>query len=275
MDIQIIATFCICADILKGLRHQENDQSQLSDAEVLTAAIVAAMFYAGNQAAACQMLKEQGYMPKMLSRGRFNRRLHRIRELVLVVFAALAEHWKALNANSIYSIDSFPVAVCDNIRIPRAKIYHNEAYRGYCASKKRYFYGVKVHLVVTQDGQPVEVYLTPGSTADVTLLPDLLLDFPPDSEIYADRAYTDYAFEDDFKDVDGQQGSQFLPMRKANSKRSVPPWQQYLQHTHRKIVETTASLVSQLFPKSIHAVTAAGFELKVILFVLAASLRSV
>jgi len=41
------------------------------------------------------------------------------------------------------------------------------------------------------------------------------------------------------------------------------------------MVETTASLVSQLLPKSIHAVTAAGFELKVVLFVLAASLRSV
>lgn len=36
--------------------------------------------------------------------------------------------------------------------------------------------------------------------------------------------------------------------------------------TVRKIVETTGSLVERLLPKSIHAVTAKGFELKVALF---------
>ena len=31
------------------------------------------------------------------------------------------------------------------------------------ASKKRYVYGVKIHLMVTAQGQPVECLLTPGS----------------------------------------------------------------------------------------------------------------
>ena len=35
-------------------------------------------------------------------------------------------------------------------------IYSKEEFRGYQASKKRYFYGLKIHLMVTQDGQPVE-----------------------------------------------------------------------------------------------------------------------
>jgi len=37
----------------------------------------------------------------------------------------------------------------------------------------------------------------------------------------------------------------------------------------RKRVETTASQINALLPKSIHAVTSKGFELKVMLFVLA------
>jgi hypothetical protein len=41
----------------------------------------------------------------------------------------------------------------------------------------------------------------------------------------------------------------------------------------RKWVETTGSLIERLLPKHIHAVTAAGFELKVALFVLACSLN--
>jgi methyl coenzyme M reductase subunit C-like uncharacterized protein (methanogenesis marker protein 7) len=45
-----------------------------------------------------------------------------------------------------------------------------EAWRGYQASKRRYFYGVKIHLVVTASGQPVEFVLAPGAEADVTVL---------------------------------------------------------------------------------------------------------
>lgn len=40
-----------------------------------------------------------------------------------------------------------------------------------------------------------------------------------------------------------------------------------------KDVETTGSLIERLLPKSIHAVTARGFELKVALFVLACSIN--
>ena len=61
------------------------------------------------------------------------------------------------------------------------------------------------------------------------------------------------------------------PIRKKNSKRPVPPSVAYLQSRGRKIVETTGSLIERLLPKSIHAVTAQGFELKVMLFVLAVS----
>jgi hypothetical protein len=47
----------------------------------------------------------------------------------------------------------------------------------------------------------------------------------------------------------------------------------YRQASVRKIVETTGSLIERLLPKSIHAVTAKGFELKVMLFVLASSIN--
>ena len=36
MDTQIVAIYCICDDILKGLHHTEDKQCQMSDAEVMT-----------------------------------------------------------------------------------------------------------------------------------------------------------------------------------------------------------------------------------------------
>ncbi len=174
-----------------------------------------------------------------------------------------------LNKDSIYIIDSFPIAVCDNIRIRRSKIYSDEKYRGYKASKKRYFYGLKIHLMVTPDGQPVECFLTHGGFGDVDALKYYAYELPDGSIIYADKAYNDYEIEDLLKEVDH---IKLLPMRKKNSKRALPPYITFVQNYHRKMVETAGSLIEQLLPKSIHAVTSQGFELKVALFVIAYSL---
>jgi hypothetical protein len=62
-------------------------------------------------------------------------------------------------------------------------------------------------------------------------------------------------------------------MRKKHSKRTLPPYVSFVQHDYRQMIETAGSLLEQMFPKSIHAVTPQGFELKVVLFVVAYSLN--
>jgi hypothetical protein len=270
MDDKIIATFCLCDDLLKALHHQEDRQGQMNDAEIMTTAFVASLFFRGNHESARAMLKQHGYIPHMLSKSRFSRRLHRIKEIFIVFFDLLAQTWKTLNTDAIYVIDSIPIAVCDNIRIRRSKIYSHEDFRGYQASKKRYVYGRKIHLMVTQDGQPVECFLTPGSFGEVDALKSYAYTLPNGAIIYADKAYNDYEIEDLLKEV---AHIHLLPMRKKHSKRALSPSVSFVQSYHRKRVETAGSLIAQLLPKSIHAVTSQGFELKVALFVIASSLN--
>jgi hypothetical protein len=269
MDSQIVAIFCICDDVLKGLHHHEDAQCKMSDAEVMTTSIVAAAFFGGNMERSRTFLKEQGYIPNMLEKSRFNRRQHRIADLFLTVFHLLAEHWKDLNEQSIYVVDSFPMAVCDNYRIPRSRRYRGEAWRGYQASKKRFFYGLKLHLMVTGRGEPVEFFLTPGSWSDTRALKMYQFDLPEEALVTGDKAYNDYTLEDVMLDAN----LNLLPLRKDNSHRTLPYWLTYLLSYCRKVVETTGSLIERLLPKHIHAITARGFELKVALFVLAASLN--
>ena len=265
MDDQIIAIYCLCDDVLKALDHYEDPQRQMSDAEVMTTAVVAALHFRGNWELARKWLSNAGYIPSMLGKSRFNRRLHAIGELFLTVFQVLGELFKQLNTDSVYVIDSFPIAACDNIRIPRARRYQDEAYRGYIASKRRYFYGLKIHLLITANGEPVEVFLAPGADADVRDLHRFNFDLPTGSTVYGDSAFTHYLVEDLMREA----GISLQPIRKQNSKRPVPPYVAYLQAKGRKIVETTGSLIERLLPKSIPAVTSRGFELKVMLFVLA------
>jgi hypothetical protein len=269
MDTQIIAIFCLCDDMLKALHHFEDPQCQMSDAEVMTTAILAALQFHGNFELARHFLEEEGYIPHMLGKSRFIRRLHRVQDLFMTLFRLLGETWKDLNSQSIYVLDSYPIAACDNYRILRSHRYHGEVWRGHQASKKRYFYGVKIHIMVTEHGQPVEFFLTPGSISDTSAYRLYDFDLPSSAWITADKAYTDY----DVEDALNESGLRMKPMRKSNSKRPFPPWVFYLQSTYRKIVETTGSMIERLLPKSIHSVTPQGFELKVGLFVLAASLN--
>jgi hypothetical protein len=209
-------------------------------------------------------------MPYMLSRSRLNRRLHRLKDLFLPCFELLGHTWKQLNIDSVYIIDSFPIVVCDHDRIPRAKRYQHETYRGYIASKKRYVYGLKVHLMVTQEGPPVECFLTPGSYSDVRALKTFALDVPEGSHIYADKAYNDDEMEDVLLEA---AEIHLFPIRKKHSKRTLPLSMAYVQPYYRKRIETVGSLLERMLPKTIHAVTADGFELKVFLLVLAYSIN--
>jgi hypothetical protein len=235
----------------------------------MTIALVAVLEYGGNFAAARRMMSDQQYVSYRLSRSRFSRRVHRIKEHFLTLFAQLAELWKELDEEGIYALDTFPISACDNYRIPRCRLYRGEAYRGYIASKKRYFYGLKVHLMVTRDGCPIEFFLTPGATGDVTGLQEFDFDLPAGALVVGDKAYNDYEIEDILADVE----ITLRPFRKKNSQRPHPPWWGYLLHLYRKSIETAGSRLERLLPKHIHATSQVGFELKVVLFVLATTIN--
>jgi hypothetical protein len=268
MDDSVLTIYCFCDDLLKALLHQEDPQRQMSDAEVMTTAIVAALYFGGNFERARLLLAAPHYIPGMLSKSQFNRRLHALRDLLLLVFRVLGETFKQVNAASLYIIDSFPVAACDNIRIKRDKRFGSQKFRGYTASKRRYFYGVKIFLLTAAKGEPVEMFLVPGATADVVALDVFDFNLPSPSTVYGDSAFTLYAVEDLLREIDQIELS---PMRKKNSKRPASASLAYLQAVGRKQVETAGSLIERLLPKSIHAVTAKGFTLKGFLFVLAYS----
>ena len=179
METEIITIYVICDEFLRAINHHQDSQIEMNDAEVMTTALVAMLKYGGNYAEARRQLADQGYIRNMLSESRFSRRLNRIGHLFVLLFAMLANTWKRLNPDNIYAIDTFPLPVCDNIRISRARIYQTEQYRGYIASKRRYFYGLKIYILVTQTGQPVEFFFSPGGDSNVVHLDQFDFDLRP------------------------------------------------------------------------------------------------
>jgi hypothetical protein len=178
MDGQIIAIYCLCDDLLKALGQVEDRQRRMSDAEVMTTALVAALHLGGNFERARAWMSLMGYVPLMLSRSRLHRRLMALQNVLAALFTALGQTFTRLNTQSLYTLGSFPIAACDNIRIKDCRLYRDGAHRGYTASKRRYFFGVKLFVLATADGLPVQAFIAPGSTADVRALEVLSWDLP-------------------------------------------------------------------------------------------------
>lgn len=274
MQDTITTMFCLCDDFLKANGCRDDAQCRVSTAQVMTTPLVAAAFFGGNLALTRRFLFSHGYFKQNLSASRFCRRLHAIsKALWRHLFRLLGEVFVRCNATAHYVVDSLPIPACDNIRIKHCKLFaarEKENYRGCIASKRRFFFGLKVHLLVTGQGEPVEFVLAPGSTADIKAFKSLDLDLPPGSLIHADRAYTDYGEEDLLLDA---AKIVLQPQRKKNSKRPLALCREFVSKPIRQQVEIAFSQITNLFPKHIHAVTPNGFVLKVVCFLLAYSFR--
>lgn len=264
-DIKIIAVYCLIDDILKGIGHKEDSRRKLSDSEVITTAVVGALYFGGHMDNARNFMKMTGMIPQMLDKSRFCRRLHGLESLLFSVFFQVGEYVKQIMGAGEYVIDSFPVAVCDNIRISRSKIVKGKQWRGKQCSMRRYFYGVKVQVLTTASGIPVEFSFVPGNESDVQALKKLPINVAPESNVYGDSAYTDYGIEDDMKDGDD---INLMIQRKSNSKRKDEPWTRFIKETMRKRIETVFSGLKALFLRTIHAVTFKGFLIKLVIFIM-------
>jgi hypothetical protein len=271
MQDTITTMFCLCDDFLKANGHCDDVQCRVSGAEIMTVPLVACTFFGGNFALARHFLFSHGYFKHNLSASRFCRRLHNLpKELWRSLFRVLGEVFIRHNKSQKYVVDSFPVPACDNIRIKRCKLFQGEEHRGYMAGKRRYFFGLRVHCVVTGHGEPIEFVVLPGSTSDISAFKNFDLDLPTHSLLLADGAYNDYKEEDLLQEA----AEVWLqPQRKKNSKRPLSACREFLFKPTRQRIETTFSQVTRLFPKHIQAVTSHGFTLKVICFLLAYSIQ--
>lgn len=267
MVTQVIAIYCICGDFLKQQQYHDAPHTRMSTAEVMTTMLVAATFFGANLEQARAFLHEHHSIPTMLSKSRLNRRLHRLpTSLWMSLFQQLAEGFKQSATDAPYLIDSFPVPIIDNIRIRRTKLFRAPCFRGYIPSKRRYFYGLKVHLLASAEGNPVELLLTPAATHDLTAMKFFDLDLPAGTWIYADKAYTHAEWEDFLAE---HAGIILAPQRKKSMHRQDPPALEYLRQRGRKRIESLFSALTAWFPRRLRAVTENGIVLKVIALVLA------
>ena len=265
----MITLYCFFDELLRAIGHKDDVQAKLSTAQVRTIAAVAAEFFTGNQQAALDFLISHGYIAPF-SKSRFNPRLHALPETLwqMALYVPAQVHQKT-NPEHVHVVDTFPVPVCRNIRIKRCPIYRGKDFHGYCASKREYFYGLKVCLIVTESGEPVEMLLVPGSTTDIAALRSMDLNLPENSTLFGDTGFLDIAFETALRE---EAGLDLVVPRRKDMRQQLDGCLEYVCRYSGKRVETSFSQLCERLARSIPAVTPRGFELKVFLTVLAFSI---
>jgi hypothetical protein len=97
------------------------------------------------------------------------------------------------------------------------------------------------------------------------------LQLPAGSEVFGDSGYTDYEQEQLYAECEG---ILLQIQRRSNSLRPDLAWVAAYKKQLRQRIEQAFSQITLRFPKTIHAVTEAGFLIKIVLFLLAYSLET-
>lgn len=265
--IRAIIVYVVCEDVLKGLGFVDDPQAVMSHAEVVTFCILAAKLHSGNHTLSRWSCQKAGYFPEILSRSRLNRRCRQIPMFVwLAIFRTLS---LIFGPEKEYAVDSFPVPCCQKSRIDRRKLFRSKGHLGFSASKKQYFCGIRVHMIVTITGKPMEWFFAPGAESDLNILWRMNLDLPANAILYADGAYNCFELEDILKEDE-----RILLMAKRGKRvknRLRPAEDEKMISSKRQIVETTFSCITHMLPRSIIVRTEQGFLIRVICAILAYS----
>ncbi len=78
MTYQIIYIYCLCEEFVKAIGLKDDPQTKMSNAEIMTFAIVAARYFHGNYATTRLFFLSHHYFRNLIGKSRLNKRLLRI-----------------------------------------------------------------------------------------------------------------------------------------------------------------------------------------------------
>ena len=245
-ELQIVTTFCFIDDFFSRLAQQHpqlsNPQAvcgvsrQLLDSEIIAICI---LFQFSNYrnfknfyCFANVHLKK--YFPHMVSYSRFVTLKKQVAPAMLLLLNSLFGE-----SSGVSFIDSTSVNVCHNKRIFRNKVFKNLAKRG--RTSMGWFFGFKVHIVISHVGELIGFMFTPGNVDDRVPVKDLCKNVY--GKLFGDRGYISSAlFQKLLLD-----GVQLITNIKANMKNKLLPLFDKLLLRKRFIVETTFGILKEEF----------------------------
>lgn len=255
-DNFIITAYSMIAETMEGVGHESHPLAKVSDAEVLTVAVVAAKYFHNHQERALCLMVRLGYV-RALSVSRYNRRLHALASWLEGMLVLLGELFAKAE---VFIIDSLPLPVVKRVRARRCKKVRGKAFCGYCAAKQEKFFGWRLHLVCTSAGVPVNFALLEASHHDLTPVHELCYVLPQGAYVYGDKGYNS---SDDEVTLLAETGVTLVPTRRKNMKEHNTLSEFFALQRYRKGIESVNSQLQSMAAQQLKARTNQGFFIKI------------
>lgn len=255
----IVTVYVVLADGLPAIGYQDDVRCQVTAAEVLTVAVIAARYFQNHYERALYIMVERGDIPH-LSISRFNRRLHQL----LGWMQGLARQIRqGLVLNPVCLIDAFPLPVCKRVRQHRCGKVRGAAYLGRISAKKEWFFGYRLHWCCDASGVPLAFTLRPARRHERCAVNRLLSHLPLGTTVVGDGAY-----------VSRTRSAFWLPrgirlVAKRYGRMSPNTAEERTLLAQRQMIETVHSQLESMGLQRLRARTRPGFWLKVVCSLLA------
>ena len=189
--------------------------------------------------------------PDLPERSRFNRRRRNLLGASEVLREALK---RCLRMSEVFSIDSFPIPMCDFKRAHASKsdlkwadASGTLATYGVCATKGLgKFFGFRGHVLTTIDGVPVDFASASADVDDREVLP-LLCERGQYPILLGDKGYVSEALQSELLDTEG---TRLLPKLRKNQQPQDPMSFRKLQVCLRRRVEMPIGQLTEQFKVS-------------------------
>ena len=139
-------------------------------------------------------------------------------------------HTRFGRCTGISFIDSTPIKVCHNLRIKSNKVFRDLAKRG--KTSTGWFYGFKVHLVISDSGELLAVMITTGNIDDRKPVPHLAQQLW--GKLFGDRGYISKELFAQLWEIDVQ----LITKIKKNMKNKLMPMLDKILLRKRALSET-------------------------------------
>ena len=175
----IIQTFCLIDDLFDELfpepLRKRGFAPKLSDSEVVTIEVVGEWlgFHKDKEIWKYFQRHWLHFFPKLPSRTKLASQGANLWIVKQKMMERLVQMLGA-DCDDIHMIDGFPIEICVRTRASQCKSFNGEAAYGYCASKKKPFFGFQGHLLVAANGVPVSFSLTPANVDERDAAHDLI-----------------------------------------------------------------------------------------------------
>ena len=173
-----------------------------------------------------------------VERSRFNRLVSNL----FLVIKEIRENMPKNQKAEWKIIDSFPITVNKFGRAHFGKRLRDISSYGYCASKKEKYYGMKAHVIVDLNGNPIDYLLTKANVDDRDATYELAKTNDID-KLIGDKGYVGTISED----LKIENDIELYALKRNNSKTPLPKKFRDLISSLRRRIETTFNQLIEHF----------------------------